>query len=137
MVQGIVLIGLAVAVRPIPVVAEVKALVVAGGGVAASFALAWLLISRVPGIPRDFDVAEQFSRTKVLATDDQRRLCACDRTTSVERCRRRQPAVRMPEVDQQEMRAGVDEILHRRICARPELCRPGSLGAAVKGHVMA
>jgi hypothetical protein len=34
------------------VVAEVKALVVAGGGVAASFALAWLLISRVPGIPR-------------------------------------------------------------------------------------
>jgi Acyltransferase family len=52
MVQGIVLIGLAIAVRPIPVVAEVKALVVACGGVAGSFALAWLLISRVPGIPR-------------------------------------------------------------------------------------
>jgi hypothetical protein len=52
MVQGTVLIGLAIAVRPIPVVAEVKALVVAGGGVAGSFALAWLLISRVPGIPR-------------------------------------------------------------------------------------
>jgi hypothetical protein len=52
MVQGIVLIGLAVALRPIPVVAEVKALVVACGGVAGSFALAWLLISRVPGIAR-------------------------------------------------------------------------------------
>jgi hypothetical protein len=52
MVQGIVLIGLAVVVRPIPMVAEVKALIVAGGGVAGSFALAWLLISRVPGIAR-------------------------------------------------------------------------------------
>jgi hypothetical protein len=52
MVQGIVLIGLAIVMRPIPVVAEVKALVVASGGVAGSFALAWLLISRVPGIAR-------------------------------------------------------------------------------------
>jgi hypothetical protein len=52
MVQGIVLIGLAVALRPIPLIAEVKALVVACGGVAGSFALAWLLISRIPGIPR-------------------------------------------------------------------------------------
>ena len=52
MVQGIVLIGLAVALRPIPLIAEVKALVVACGGVAGSFALAWLLISRIPGIAR-------------------------------------------------------------------------------------
>jgi hypothetical protein len=52
MVQGVILIGLAVALRPIPIVAEVKAFVVAGGGVAGSFALAWLLISRVPGIAR-------------------------------------------------------------------------------------
>jgi Acyltransferase family len=52
MVQGIILIGLALALRPIPIVAEVKALVVAGGGVAGSFVLAWLLISRVPGIAR-------------------------------------------------------------------------------------
>jgi len=52
MVQGIVLIGLAIALWPIPVVAEVKALVVACGGVAGSFALAWLLISRVPAIAR-------------------------------------------------------------------------------------
>lgn len=52
MVQGIVLIGLAVALRPIPLIAEVKALVVACGGVAGSFALAWLLISRVPGMAR-------------------------------------------------------------------------------------
>jgi hypothetical protein len=52
MVQGIVLIGLAVVLRPIPIVAEVKALIVACGGVAGSFALAWLLISRVPGVAR-------------------------------------------------------------------------------------
>ena len=52
MVQGVVLIGLAVALRPVPVVAEVKALAVAVGGVAGSFALGWLLISRVPGMAR-------------------------------------------------------------------------------------
>jgi hypothetical protein len=51
-VQGLPLIGLAVALRPLPLPAEVKALVVAGGGVAGSFALAWLLISRVPGVGR-------------------------------------------------------------------------------------
>jgi fucose 4-O-acetylase-like acetyltransferase len=52
MLQGLVLLGLAVALRPIGVPAEVKALLVAGGGVAGSFALAWLFISRVPGVAR-------------------------------------------------------------------------------------
>jgi hypothetical protein len=51
-VQGLPLIGLAVALRPLPLAAEVKALFVAGGGVAGSFALAWLLIKRVPGVGR-------------------------------------------------------------------------------------
>jgi hypothetical protein len=48
MLQGLVLIGLAIALRPLPLPAEVKALIVAAGGVVGSFALAWLLISRVP-----------------------------------------------------------------------------------------
>jgi hypothetical protein len=52
LVQGPVLIALAVALRPVPVPAEVKALLVAAGGVAGSFALAWLLISRVPRVAR-------------------------------------------------------------------------------------
>jgi hypothetical protein len=47
-VQVAVLTGLAVALRPLPLPAEIKAVLVAGGGVAASFALAWLLVSRVP-----------------------------------------------------------------------------------------
>jgi hypothetical protein len=51
LVQGLPLFALAVALRPVPVPAEVKALVVAAGGVAASFALAALLV-RVPGIRR-------------------------------------------------------------------------------------
>lgn len=46
------LIGLAVALRPVPLIAEAKALVVAVGAVAGSFALGWLLISRVPGVAR-------------------------------------------------------------------------------------
>jgi len=50
MMQSLFLIGLAVALRPLPLQAEVKALIVAGGGVAGSFALAWLLISGVPGL---------------------------------------------------------------------------------------
>lgn len=50
--QGLMLIGLAVVLRPFDVAAEVKALVVAAGGVAGSFALARLLIGRVPGIAR-------------------------------------------------------------------------------------
>jgi fucose 4-O-acetylase-like acetyltransferase len=52
MLQGLVLIGLAVVLRPLPLPAEIKALIVAGGGVAGSFALAWLLLSRVPGVAR-------------------------------------------------------------------------------------
>ena len=52
MLQGVVLIGLAVALRGAPVPAEVKALAVASGGVVGSFALARLLISRVPVIAR-------------------------------------------------------------------------------------
>ena len=44
--QGIVLVGLMVAMRPVDVPAEVKALTVACLGVAGSFALAWLLVSR-------------------------------------------------------------------------------------------
>ena len=51
-VQGLVLIGLAVALRSLPVAAEVKAVIVAVGGVTGSFGFAWLLITRVPGIPR-------------------------------------------------------------------------------------
>jgi hypothetical protein len=50
--QGLVLIGLAVALRPLALPAEVKALIVAGGGVAGSFGLAWLMISRIPGVGR-------------------------------------------------------------------------------------
>jgi hypothetical protein len=50
--QGVVLIALAVAVRPLPLLAEVKALVVAVGGVLGSFALAWTLIRQVPGLGR-------------------------------------------------------------------------------------
>jgi hypothetical protein len=46
MVQTPVLIGLAVALRPLGLPAEAKAVVVAAGGVAASFWLSWLLISR-------------------------------------------------------------------------------------------
>jgi hypothetical protein len=50
--QGLPLIGLAVAMRPVPVPAEIKALALAAGAVVASFWLAWLLISRVPGVSR-------------------------------------------------------------------------------------
>jgi fucose 4-O-acetylase-like acetyltransferase len=52
MLQGLVLIGLAIALRQLPLPAEVKALIVAGAGVAGSFALSWYLISRVPGAAR-------------------------------------------------------------------------------------
>jgi len=48
LLQGVVLIALMIAVRPVGVPAEVKALTVAGVGVAGSFALAWLLVSRTP-----------------------------------------------------------------------------------------
>lgn len=52
MLQGVVLIGLAVALRGIPVPAEVKALAVASGGVVGSFALASYLISHVRVVAR-------------------------------------------------------------------------------------
>ena len=52
LLQGIVLLGLALALRPVPFPAEIKALLVAIGGVAGSFALSWLLIRRVPGVAR-------------------------------------------------------------------------------------
>jgi hypothetical protein len=48
LLQGLFLIGLAVALRPVPVPAELKALVVAAGSVAGSFGVAWLLVSRLP-----------------------------------------------------------------------------------------
>jgi hypothetical protein len=41
-----VLIGLMIALRPLGVPAEIKALAVAGLGVAGSFGLAWLLVTR-------------------------------------------------------------------------------------------
>jgi hypothetical protein len=44
MLQGPVLIGLAIALRPLPFPAEVKAVGVAGGGVVGSFWLAWLVV---------------------------------------------------------------------------------------------
>jgi hypothetical protein len=50
--QTPVLVGLAMALRPVGLPAEVKALVVALGGVSLCFALAWLLITRVPGVRR-------------------------------------------------------------------------------------
>jgi hypothetical protein len=45
LLQGVVLIGLMIALRPIGVPAEVKALTVAGLGVGGSFALAWVLVT--------------------------------------------------------------------------------------------
>ena len=50
--QGVFLYGVAVALRPLSVPAEVKALVVAVLSVAGSFALSWLLITRVPLLRR-------------------------------------------------------------------------------------
>jgi peptidoglycan/LPS O-acetylase OafA/YrhL len=44
--QGPVLIGVALALRPIDMPAEIKAFAVACGGVAISFALAWVLVAR-------------------------------------------------------------------------------------------
>jgi hypothetical protein len=52
LLQGIFVLGLAVALRPLPVPAEVKALVVAAGGVIGSFALSWLLVAHVPPLRR-------------------------------------------------------------------------------------
>ena len=52
MLQAVFLLGLAVALRPVGVSAEVKAVLVAAGAVTASFGTAWLLIDRVPGVAR-------------------------------------------------------------------------------------
>lgn len=52
MLQAVFLLGLAVALRPVPVAAEVKALLVAVGAVTASFGAAWLLIDKVPGVAK-------------------------------------------------------------------------------------
>jgi len=46
--QGLVLVGLAVALRGVDVPAEVKALTVASAGVVGSFALSWLVVTRTP-----------------------------------------------------------------------------------------
>jgi hypothetical protein len=50
--QAPVLVAMALALRHVPVVAELKVVVVAGGGVAGSFGLAWLLVSRLPVLGR-------------------------------------------------------------------------------------
>lgn len=52
MLQTVFLLGLAVALRPVPFPAEAKAVLVAAGAVAASFGAAWLLVQRVPGMAR-------------------------------------------------------------------------------------
>jgi len=52
LVQGMLLIGLVIALRAIPVPAEAKALIVSFGGVSGSFAFGWLLVSRVPALAR-------------------------------------------------------------------------------------
>lgn len=52
MLQTLFLLGIAIALRPLGLPAEVKALVVALGGVVCSYATAWFLISRVPGVAR-------------------------------------------------------------------------------------
>lgn len=49
MLQTAFLLGFAVALRPLPLPAEIKALLVAILGVTASFGAAWLLITKVPG----------------------------------------------------------------------------------------
>ncbi len=48
LVQAPVLLGLALAVRPVAVPAEIKALLVATAGVVGSFAVAWCLVVRTP-----------------------------------------------------------------------------------------
>jgi hypothetical protein len=48
LVQGHVLVGLALVLRHLDAPAEVKALVVSVVGVAVSFGLGWILVSRTP-----------------------------------------------------------------------------------------
>ena len=52
MLQSLFLLALAVALRPVDLSAEVKALLVAVGGVVGSFWAGWLLVSRMPGASR-------------------------------------------------------------------------------------
>lgn len=52
MLQGPVLLGFALLLRPVPLPAEAKALLVGAAAVAGSFALAWLLIRRVRLVAR-------------------------------------------------------------------------------------
>jgi hypothetical protein len=52
LLQGFVLLALALVLRPVPLPAELKALLVAIGAVVGSFAWAWLLVSRVPWLGR-------------------------------------------------------------------------------------
>lgn len=52
MLQTPFLLGLAAALRPLPLPAEVKAVTVAVLGVIASFGTAWFLIRKVPGVSR-------------------------------------------------------------------------------------
>ena len=48
MLQGPVLVALAIALRPIDLTGDVKALLVATLGIVGSFALAWPLVTRTP-----------------------------------------------------------------------------------------
>jgi hypothetical protein len=48
MLQGPVLFGLALALRPLDLPGDIKALVVATLGIVGSFALAWSLVTRTP-----------------------------------------------------------------------------------------
>ncbi|MET9273526.1 acyltransferase [Kribbella sp. NPDC003557] len=50
--QTVFLVALAVALRPVDLPAEAKALIVAVGGIGASFGVAWLLVTEVPGVAR-------------------------------------------------------------------------------------
>lgn len=52
MLQAVFLLGIAVALRPLTVPAEAKAVVLAVSAVCASFGAAWLLIDKVPGVAR-------------------------------------------------------------------------------------
>lgn len=52
MLQTAILLALALALRPVELPAEIKAPLVAAGGICASFGAAWLLIKKVPGLSR-------------------------------------------------------------------------------------
>jgi hypothetical protein len=52
MLQTAFLLALALALRSLPLPAEVKAPIVAVGGIIASFTTAWLLIKKVPAVSR-------------------------------------------------------------------------------------